>query len=132
MSEISKLAELFSGEKDDTAKIIGDYIIWQLDRMNNRELAEKTAEEFTKGIFKLGTILEAVRDEARTRAHGGCAVMTSIMTSIDVFEIVRRSIRINGAVTPEETVGYNPFSTEPAPAPTEKTPASVDFGALWD
>ncbi|MGN0618533.1 MAG: hypothetical protein ACI4J7_05890 [Ruminiclostridium sp.] len=128
MSEISKLAELFSKEKDDTAKIIGDYIIWQLDRMNNRELAEKTAEEFTKGIFKLGTILEAVRDEARTRAHGGCAVMSDS----EVFEIVRRAIRINGTVTPEETVGYNPFSAEPAPAPTEKTSASVDFGSLWD
>ena len=128
MSEISKLAELFSGEKDDTARIIGDYIIWQLDRMNNRELAEKTAEEFTKGIFKLDTILEAVRDGARTRAHGGCAVMSDS----EVFEIVRRAIRINGAVTPEETVGYNPFSAEPAPAPTEKTSASVDFGALWD
>ena len=128
MSEISELAELFSEEKDDTARIIGDYIIWQLDRMNDRELAEKTAEEFTKGIFKLSSILEEVREAARSRAHGGCAVMTSI----DVFEIVRKAIKINGAITPGETVGYNPFSGEPAPAPTEKTPASVDFNALWD
>ena len=128
MSEISELAELFSEEKDDTARIIGDYIIWQLGRMNDRELAEKTAEEFTKGIFKLSSILEEVREAARSRAHGGCAVMTSI----DVFEIVRKAIKINGAITPGETVGYNPFSVEPAPVSTEKTPASVDFNALWD
>lgn len=124
-----KLTELFGKAKDENQKIIGNYIIWQLSTMKNREIAETTAEEFIKGVFKLDDILKTVTSEARKRAHNNCAVMSDS----EVFAIVRKAISIDGVVSPEETVGFNPFSeqTEIA-APAEKIPASVDFDSLWD
>lgn len=124
-----KLTELFGKAKDENQKIIGNYIIWQLSTMKNREIAETTAEEFVKGVFKLDDIFKTVISEAKKRASNNCAVMPST----EVFAIVRKAISIDGVVSPQETVGFNPFSEQTGiSAPAEKIPASVDFDSLWD
>ena len=112
-----KLGELFKKDsnRNPQLEIASKYIIWQLSVMKNEELADTTAEEFAKGIFKLHEIWKSVTEYARSKAVSQCAVLSED----EVYSKIRELIKIDKAVEPSETVGF----IQPGMARAEKIPA---------
>ena len=116
-----KLKELF--EKDSKN------IIWQLGTMKNEELANTTAEEFIKGVFKLTNVWKEVTAYARKKAVNSCAVLTPE----EVYAEIRKALKIDKAVEPSETVGFIPSGmaqSEKIPAP-EASSLNLDLDELF-
>lgn len=125
-----KLKELFEkGSKNNPQlKIAGEYIIWQLGMMKNEELADTTAEEFTKGVFKLSEVWKSITEYARSKAVNQCAVISDS----EIYGKIREALKIDKAVEPSETVGFIPSGmaqTEKIPEPTS---LGLDLDALFD
>ena len=127
-----KLKELL--EKDSKGspqlEIASKYIIWQLGNMKNEELANTTAEEFIKGIFKLSDIWKKITEYARSKAVHQCAVLSED----EVYSKIREFIKIDKAVEPSETVGFiqsNTAETEEIPVP-EPSALNLYLDALFD
>ena len=110
-------------------KIIAEYIVWQLERMSNRELAETTAQEIEKGIFTMPKIFAEVQDYAKKHAaNTRCACLTND----EVFKAVRQALKIDSAVPETETYGFVPscFTQSPACCPAPANPvhkAAIDI-----
>ena len=116
-------------------KIIAEYIVWQLERMSNRELAEATAQEIEKGIFTMSKIFTEVQDYAKKRAaNTRCACLTND----EVFKAVRQALKIDSAVPEAEVYGFVPscFAQNsaccPAPVnPVRKAAINIDLDELF-
>lgn len=117
-----QLREKFSKySRTEPCGVIADYIVWQLERMSNTELAETTAHEIIDGHFSVENALEAMITAARKRAVKNAACMTDA----EGFAIVREYLKINDAVPEEETRGFVPGGQpEPVSAPAS---GMVDF-----
>lgn len=131
-----KLMKKLTTEKSGTyEKIIAEYIVWQLGRMSNRELAETTAEEIEKDVFTMSGVFSEVTKGARAAAgKGACACLTSD----EVFRLVRKALKIDSAIPEVETVGFIPgiYASQPvtaAPIPDElpKAAISLDLDELF-
>lgn len=127
-----KLKELFKKvtKGNPQLEIASKYIIWQLGNMKNEELANTTAEEFIKGIFKLSDIWKNVTEYARSKAVHQCAVISED----EVYSKIRELIKIDKAVEPSETVGFiqsDMAEPEELPVP-EPSALNLDLDALFD
>lgn len=116
-------------------KIIAEYIVWQLEKMSNRELAETTAQEIEKGIFTMPKIFAEVQAGARKAAGKALCVG---MTSDEVYKLVRQALKIDGAVPAAETYGFVPscFAQNaaccPAPVkPVRQAAIDIDLDELF-
>ena len=120
-----KLGGLF--EKDSNRnpqlEIAGNYIIWQLSVMKNEELADTTAEEFTKGVFKLSDIWKSITKYAESKAVNRCAVLTPD----EVYTEIRKALKIDKVVEPSETVGFIPSGMVQKPTAPVPEPSSLNL-----
>lgn len=103
---MEELKKLFGGEKDPNKRTIADYIIWQLSTMENRELAETTKKELLNGTLKLNDVWNGVYEYAKKRAKNNCAMVSSV----DVFRVVREHLHIDGVVSDEQAAAFNPLA----------------------
>lgn len=129
-----KILKVLAGEKASyDEKKVAAYIVWQLQHMSNRDLAEKTAEEIEKGKFNKedlwDNIKEAAISAAKTTKEKECLCVDDSV----VYGWVREYLSIDGAVSDAEAKGFVYSETEAVPE-AEKTSdaAIVDINALLD
>lgn len=119
-----KLMKKLTTEKSNQyEKIIAEYIIWQLERMSNKELSETTAKEIESGVFTMQKIFGEVQAGARKAA--GKAPCVGMMPD-EVYKLVRKALKIDEAVPESEAYGFIPscFSQIAGCCPAPVNPAT--------
>lgn len=129
-------AALFRDAGKDVARHrIAEFIVWQLRNGNHEDIASEVIEA-KKSKRSLAGAYEAVKNEAKAKAVGGCACIEDK----DVYWGVVKHLRLEDCTSRSEIESYcsgdlhaNAKIEAPAQsAPGNDSPFSVDIDSLFD
>ena len=129
-------AALFRDAGNDAAKRrIADFIVWLLRTGNHEDIASEVIEA-KKSKRSLFGAYEAVKNEAKAKAVGGCACIEDK----DVYWGVVKYLRLEDCTSRSEIESYcsgdlhanAKIEASAQPAPGNDSPFSVDIDSLFD
>ncbi|MBQ8903879.1 MAG: hypothetical protein IJY73_06285 [Oscillospiraceae bacterium] len=132
---VEKLTEILLKGKKEYKKAVAEYVIWQLQHLNNPELGETTTTEIIDGTIKFEDVWKAIKRKAASHKSGDSACLTFFEVAATACEALHISAAVpeGSAFEYVREMMFNSGNVAvSAPVSAASSTVSLDLDSLFD